>query len=180
VRLPVPPHPHESRRSGSSFTPRAGAGAERSRAGAPDGVPPARPPLPGVASPRPASPAERQPEPDAGASRLLSLWVKGGRGRELRPRAGGSSAGGIRTHGLELMRLARTASPLPRRSARLDSNQESGTRARTSPSTFQSVASCRLDDPGMSFDVCMTRSVQNRTMLFKPLACPSALDRGLE
>jgi hypothetical protein len=30
---------------------------------------------------------------------------------ELRPR---SSAGGIRTHGLELMRLARTASPLPR------------------------------------------------------------------
>src|SRR5438874_13037526 len=30
---------------------------------------------------------------------------------ELRPR---SSAGGIRTHGLELMRLARTAAPLPR------------------------------------------------------------------
>jgi hypothetical protein len=42
---------------------------------------------------------------------------------ELRPRI--SSAGGIRTHGLELMRLARTASPLPRRSARLDSNQRS-------------------------------------------------------
>jgi hypothetical protein len=42
---------------------------------------------------------------------------------ELRPRW--SSAGGIRTHGLELMRLARTASPLPRRSARLDSNQRS-------------------------------------------------------
>jgi hypothetical protein len=41
------------------------------------------------------------------------------------------SAGGIRTHGLELMRLARTAAPLPRkahrnpvqRSGRLDSNQ---------------------------------------------------------
>jgi hypothetical protein len=31
---------------------------------------------------------------------------------ELRPR---SSAGGIRTHGLELMRLARTAAPLPRK-----------------------------------------------------------------
>src|SRR3954447_18914053 len=29
------------------------------------------------------------------------------------------------THGLELMRLARTASPRPRRSARLDSNQRS-------------------------------------------------------
>jgi hypothetical protein len=35
-----------------------------------------------------------------------ALWAS-----ELRPR---SSAGGIRTHGLELMRLARTASPLPR------------------------------------------------------------------
>ena len=35
------------------------------------------------------------------------------------------SAGGIRTHGLELMRLARTASPLPRRSGRLESNQRS-------------------------------------------------------
>src|SRR3954452_10268807 len=40
------------------------------------------------------------------------------------------SAGEIRTHGLELMRLARTAAPLPRfvandRSARLDSNQRS-------------------------------------------------------
>ena len=35
------------------------------------------------------------------------------------------SAGGIRTHGLELMRLARTAAPLPRKSGRLDSNQRS-------------------------------------------------------
>ena len=37
-------------------------------------------------------------------------------------------AGGIRTHGLELMRLARTAAPLPRygtRSGRLESNQRS-------------------------------------------------------
>jgi hypothetical protein len=42
---------------------------------------------------------------------------------ELRPL--GSSAGGIRTHGLELMRLARTATPLPRRSAWLESNQRS-------------------------------------------------------
>ena len=36
-----------------------------------------------------------------------------------------SSAGGIRTHGLELMRLARTAAPLPRKSGRLESNQRS-------------------------------------------------------
>jgi hypothetical protein len=35
------------------------------------------------------------------------------------------SAGGIRTHDLELMRLARTAPPLPRESGRLDSNQRS-------------------------------------------------------
>jgi hypothetical protein len=34
-----------------------------------------------------------------------------------------SRAGGIRTHGLELMRLARTAAPPPRRSAWLESNQ---------------------------------------------------------
>jgi hypothetical protein len=33
------------------------------------------------------------------------------------------SAGGIRTHDLELMRLARTAAPLPRKSGRLESNQ---------------------------------------------------------
>ena len=37
----------------------------------------------------------------------------------------GSSAGGIRTHGLELMRLAGTAAPLPRKSGRLESNQRS-------------------------------------------------------
>jgi hypothetical protein len=36
-----------------------------------------------------------------------------------------SSAGGIRTHGLELMRLARTASPLPRKSGRQESNLRS-------------------------------------------------------
>ena len=41
---------------------------------------------------------------------------------ELRPR---NSAGGIRTHGLELMRLARTASPLPRRSGWQESNLRS-------------------------------------------------------
>jgi hypothetical protein len=35
------------------------------------------------------------------------------------------SAGGIRTHGLELMRLAGTATPLRRESARLESNQRS-------------------------------------------------------
>src|SRR5688500_8196569 len=35
------------------------------------------------------------------------------------------SAGGIRTHGLELMRLARTASPLPRKSGRQESNLRS-------------------------------------------------------
>ena len=44
---------------------------------------------------------------------------------ELRPRAFESSAGGIRTHDLELMRLARTASPLPRRSGRQESNLRS-------------------------------------------------------
>jgi hypothetical protein len=37
----------------------------------------------------------------------------------------GGSAGGIRTHDLELMRLARTATPLPRRSVWLESNQRS-------------------------------------------------------
>jgi hypothetical protein len=36
-----------------------------------------------------------------------------------------SSAGGIRTHGLELMRLARTASPLRRKSGRQESNLRS-------------------------------------------------------
>jgi hypothetical protein len=35
------------------------------------------------------------------------------------------SAGGIRTHDLELMRLARTASPLPRKSGRQESNLRS-------------------------------------------------------
>jgi hypothetical protein len=35
------------------------------------------------------------------------------------------SAGGIRTHDLELMRLARTAAPLPRKSGWLESNQRS-------------------------------------------------------
>ena len=35
------------------------------------------------------------------------------------------SAGGIRTHGLELMRLARTAAPLPRKSGRQESNLRS-------------------------------------------------------
>jgi hypothetical protein len=35
------------------------------------------------------------------------------------------SAGGIRTHGLELMRLARTASPLPRKSGWQESNLRS-------------------------------------------------------
>ena len=49
---------------------------------------------------------------------------------ELRPPrvASRHGAGGIRTHGLELMRLARTAAPLPRygtRSGRLESNQRS-------------------------------------------------------
>ena len=42
---------------------------------------------------------------------------------ELRPRR--SSAGGIRTHGLELMRLARTAAPLPRKSGWQESNLRS-------------------------------------------------------
>jgi hypothetical protein len=37
----------------------------------------------------------------------------------------GDSAGGIRTHDLELMRLARTAAPLPRKSGRQDSNLRS-------------------------------------------------------
>jgi hypothetical protein len=36
-----------------------------------------------------------------------------------------SSAGGIRTHGLELMRLARTAAPPPRKSGRQESNLRS-------------------------------------------------------
>src|SRR3954447_20604604 len=41
------------------------------------------------------------------------------------PKKNVSSAGGIRTHDLELMRLARTASPLPRRSGRQESNLRS-------------------------------------------------------
>jgi hypothetical protein len=46
----------------------------------------------------------------------------------LGPPVGGpilSSAGGIRTHGLELMRLARTAAPLPRKSGWQESNLRS-------------------------------------------------------
>jgi hypothetical protein len=46
----------------------------------------------------------------------------------LGPPVGGpilSSAGGIRTHGLELMRLARTAAPPPRKSDRQESNLRS-------------------------------------------------------
>src|SRR5439155_4105076 len=46
----------------------------------------------------------------------------------LGPPVGGpilDSAGGIRTHGLELMRLARTASPLPRKSGWQESNLRS-------------------------------------------------------
>ncbi len=46
----------------------------------------------------------------------------------LGPPVGGpivDSAGGIRTHGLELMRLARTAAPLPRKSGRQESNLRS-------------------------------------------------------
>ena len=42
-----------------------------------------------------------------------------------RTRTGGDSAGGIRTHDLELMRLARTAAPLPRESGRQESNLRS-------------------------------------------------------
>src|SRR3954447_12171993 len=41
------------------------------------------------------------------------------------PKKNVSSAGGIRTHGLELMRLAGTASPLPRKSGRQESNLRS-------------------------------------------------------
>jgi hypothetical protein len=44
---------------------------------------------------------------------------------EIEMAAGKSSAGGIRTHGLELMRLAGTAAPLPRKSGWLESNQRS-------------------------------------------------------
>ena len=42
----------------------------------------------------------------------------------------------------------------------------------------QSVVSCRLDDPGMSLLGYGTFGA-SRTMLFKPLACPSTLDRGI-
>jgi hypothetical protein len=52
---------------------------------------------------------------------VKSSWSRRSRGRTSR----GSSAGGIRTHGLELMRLAGTAAPLPRKSGRLESNQRS-------------------------------------------------------
>ena len=48
-----------------------------------------------------------------------------GRGAHRCPASARSSAGGIRTHGLELMRLAGTAAPLPRKSGRLESNQRS-------------------------------------------------------
>ena len=60
-----------------------------------------------------------------------------------------SSAGGIRTHGLELMRLARTASPLPRKSGRQESNlrspvPETGGVA-SSPTTSRSKSYPRRD-----------------------------------
>ena len=54
-------------------------------------------------------------------SLVESSWSRRSRGLTSR----GSSAGGIRTHGLELMRLAGTAAPLPRKSGRLESNQRS-------------------------------------------------------
>ena len=41
----------------------------------------------------------------------------------------------------------------------------------------QSVVSCRLDDPGMAFLGYGTFG-PSRTMLSKPLACPSTLDRA--
>ena len=67
-------------------------------------------------------------------SALLSYAPKGKEEREAKDsrscrwrgrRTPSSSAGGIRTRGLELMRLARTAAPLPRKSAWLESNQRS-------------------------------------------------------
>src|SRR5471032_2368070 len=61
-------------------------------------------------------------------------------------------AGGIRTHGLELMRLARTAAPLPR-------------------SEWVRPAKLRNRHFRSDHVRCL------RTILFMPLACPSSLDR---
>ena len=56
----------------------------------------------------------------------LSYAPEGGRAARPRRRGRSSCAGGIRTRGLELMRLARTAPPLPRESGRQESNPHLG------------------------------------------------------
>jgi hypothetical protein len=82
-----------------------------------------------------------EPEPRGSRPRMLPLHHGHHVGGDDRTRTGACSpdkrvllplsyvplhgAGGIRTHDLELMRLARTASPLRRESARLESNQRS-------------------------------------------------------
>ncbi len=89
------------------------------------------------------------------------------------------SAGGIRTHGLELMRLARTAAPLPRKSGWQESNlrspapeaggvtvsptasrSSSGGRARTCALAINSRASYRLDHAGTKSGGSRTRTCE--------------------
>lgn len=72
-------------------------------------------------------------------------------------------AGGIRTHGLELMRLARTAAPLPR-NAPLRPSPASGDR--------------RTGDCAHGRPLCHVRA-DTQTMLSKPLARSSTLDQRL-
>src|SRR5207253_2903295 len=78
------------------------------------------------------------------------------------------SAGGIRTRGLELMRLARTASPPPRRSAWLESNQRSPAPAAggVTASQLAGARSTQRHD----------RPVLVLPRLSKPLAYSSTLD----
>ena len=96
-----------------------------------------------------------------------ALWPS-----ELRPHW--SRAGGIRTHGLELMRLARTTAPLPRsgragRGRTCDAPRFKRALYRPSYGHVKSVQP----------PVGMESSASSPTMLSTPLAYPSTLDRRL-
>ena len=89
---------------------------------------------------------------------------------ELRPRG---SAGGIRTHGLELMRLARTTPPLPRTSGWQDSNLRSP--AKEAAALAIELLSSRDASPSISETVGDRRSRRAQ-----PGSCGSHLFVGSE
>ena len=126
---------HSPRRQGYSLLELAGAqrrvrrakggrpGSNRRRRGSQPRVLPStpRPPRAGTTGFEPA--ASRLTSERSCPSELRPRMEVGRPAR--RPASLASSAGGIRTHGLELMRLARTASPLRRKSGWQESNLRS-------------------------------------------------------